>query len=327
MTLDTQDATTLAAVQGIVFDVQRFSVHDGPGLRTNVFLKGCPLRCGWCANPESQNPRPELSLTAGHCITCGQFAVACPASWPHGGGVASAQEQENSSALEQENSFPQRAQLCPTGAMHWVGTLRTAGDVMAEVMRDHAFYGEVGGLTLTGGEPTMQPQLCEALLRLAKDAGLTTAMETCGHTSWVVLERLLPFLDSVLYDFKHVDAVRHREATGLDNELILANLTRLVARHAPVVVRIPLIPGFNADQASLAAMADFLVGLDAPLPPVNLLPYHTLGQAKYGALGRDYPWRDQPRFVGAQAGGQAGEQIEPLRAILTARGLTVRIGG
>jgi pyruvate formate lyase activating enzyme len=301
----------LAAVTGIVFDVQRFSVHDGPGLRTNVFLKGCPLRCGWCANPESQQLRPELALTASNCMTCGQFDAPCPRCWP--------EVDHTSPVAAIDAGFGLRAELCPTGAMHWVGETRAAGDVMAEVLRDTPFYAEQGGLTLTGGEPTMQLEMCHALLRLAKDAGLTTAMETCGHTHWAVLERLLPFLDTVLYDLKHVDAARHRAGTGVDNGVILANLTRLVTMAAPVVVRVPLIPGFNADAASLTAMCDFLLALDGPLPEVNLLPYHVLGRAKYAALGREYPWRDEPALPEAQ--------VQQLANLLSARGLRVRIGG
>ena len=311
MQLAASERSALATVTGIVFDVQRFSVHDGPGLRTNVFLKGCPLRCGWCANPESQQLQPELALTASNCMTCGQFSTPCTLCWP---------AVDHSSPLAAKGAgFGRRAELCPTGAMHWVGEKRTAGDVMAEVLRDAPFYAEQGGMTLTGGEPTMQPEMCHALLRLAKDAGLTTAMETCGHTSWTVLERLLPFLDTVLYDVKHVDATRHRAGTGMDNAAILANLTRLVALNAPVVVRIPLIPGFNADAASITAICDFLLALDGPRPEVNLLPYHVLGRAKYTALGREYPWREQPALTDAQ--------VQALAEIPAARGLRVRIGG
>ena len=237
----------LEAVEGIIFDVQRYSVHDGPGIRTNVFLKGCPLRCQWCANPESQNMQPEYALSSQNCITCGQFADACPDCW--------GQENGRGNSQPVEIDYGVRVDICPTGAMHVFGERRSAGDVMREVRRDAPFYGEGGGMTLTGGEATMQPEMAEALLRLAKLEGIHTAIETCGHTQWSVFERLLPHLDIVLYDLKHVDHTKHKTYTGLDNDLILANLQRLAKIGAPLIIRIPLIPGFNADRESIKAMA------------------------------------------------------------------------
>ncbi|MCG3212332.1 MAG: Choline trimethylamine-lyase activating enzyme [Anaerolineae bacterium] len=293
----------LEQVAGIVFDVQRYSVHDGPGLRTSVFLKGCPLRCAWCANPESQQPQPELALFEQNCITCGQFESPCAACWPQ---PASA-------------DFAQRALVCPTGALRWLGERRTAGEVMAEVRRDVPFYGAGGGLTLTGGEATMQPELAEALLRLAKAEGISTAIETCGHTRWSVWERLLPYLDDILYDVKHVDSALHQQYTGLGNELILANLRQLAAVGAPLTIRVPLVPGFNADDASVRAIAGFVAGLPGAIKAVNVLPYHTLGRAKYAALGRDYPWAGHARPTDAEVATLAG--------LFAGCGLPVSTGG
>ena len=243
-------------MRGVVFDVQRMSLHDGPGMRTNVFLKGCPLRCGWCANPESQLPQPQLTLHAANCIQCGQFAEPCTVC-ALAAASAGAERQDSIrrradstlGAAWTESETAAHVDLCPTGALHWVGQWRTAGEVMAEVRRDRPFYGRDGGLTLTGGEPTMQPDMCEALLWLAQQDGIHTAIETCGHTQWAVYERLLPWLDVVLYDVKHIDPAVHLQHTGFDNALILENLARLTAAGANVRVRIPLIPGFNADPA------------------------------------------------------------------------------
>lgn len=301
------------AVEGVVFDIQRYSVHDGPGLRTNVFLKGCPLRCAWCANPESQNLQPELMLAAHNCMTCGQFETPCPVCWDRAG-----------SANIRIEELGNRPFVCPTGAIHWVGERRTAGDVMAEVRRDAPFYDRSGGLTLTGGEVTMQPDFAEALLRLARDAGIHTALETSGHTQWAVLTRLLPHLDLLLYDVKQIDSEVHRRHTGLGNELILENLRRIAALPAPqLIVRVPVIPGFNADAASLAAIAAFVLSLGHRVSEINLLPYHTLGKAKYRALGRDYPWEDQPRVTDAEM-----QRLAELVAKQTApAGVSVRIGG
>lgn len=302
----------LEQVEGVVFDLQRYSVHDGPGLRTNVFLKGCPLRCAWCANPESQNLQPELMLAAHNCMTCGQFATPCPACWERAGsaGIRSAELGE-------------RPVVCPTGAIHWVGGRRTAGEVLAEVRRDAPFYDHNGGLTLTGGEATMQPAFAEALLRLAHAEGIHTALETCGHTQWVVFERLLPHLDLLLYDVKHVDGEIHRRYTGLGNELILDNLRRIADLPAPeLIVRVPVIPGFNADVASLRAIAAFVLSLGERVSEINLLPYHTLGKAKYQALGRDYPWEEQPRLGDAEM-----QRLAAVVAEVAQTGLRVRVGG
>ncbi len=298
----------LAQVQGIVFDIQRYSLHDGPGLRTNVFLKGCPLRCQWCANPESQQMQPELAFSAHNCIECEQFAEPCRTCF-----AAASNAKQNAAALAD------RVALCPTGALHWIGATRTAGDVMAEVLRDAPFYDEEGGLTLAGGEATMQPAFAEALLRLAKEAGIATALETAGHTQWRVFARLLPLLDLILYDLKHVNSNLYRQYTGLGNELILANLRQLAAHQAPLIVRIPLIPGFNADADSLHAMAEFIRELGTAVQRVDLLPYHTLGKAKYRALGRPYPWAEHARLTDAQ--------VQGCLASLAACGLPVAIGG
>lgn len=295
-----------ADVEGIIFDIQRYSVHDGPGLRTNVFLKGCPLRCQWCANPESQARQPELALSVHDCMACGQFETTCPHRW-----------QEVADPDARTVTFNTRPSVCPTGAIHWIGRRVTAGEVMAEVRRDAPFYGTDGGMTLTGGEPTMQPDLCEALLWMARDEDISTAMETSGHTSWPVFARLLPYLDTVLFDVKHVDAVIHRRYTGVENELILENLRHLAAAGAPLTVRVPLIPEFNADAAAMHGLADLLLSLDGAPPPVDLLPYHALGRAKYAALGREYPWQAWTRLDQAVVDEMAG--------ILQARGLRVRI--
>ncbi len=299
-------------VEGIVFDIQRYSVHDGPGLRTNVFLKGCPLRCAWCANPESQSLQPELALSAHNCMTCGQFETPCPICW------------EQSDAAIRIEALGERPYVCPTGAIYWIGARHTAGEVMAEVRRDAPFYDRSGGLTLTGGEATMQPAFAEALLQLAQGEGIHTALETAGHTQWSVFERLLPHLDLLLYDLKHVDGELHRRYTGLDNALILENLRRIADLPAPkLIVRVPVIPGFNADAASLSAIAAFVLSLGRRVSEINLLPYHTLGKSKYQALGRAYPWKDQPRLTNAemqQLAKVVSDEVAPA-------GLPVRIGG
>ncbi len=309
-TLTRAERERLERVEGVVFDVQRYSVHDGPGLRTNVFLKGCPLRCQWCANPESQNSQPEPALSTDKCINCGQFEEACPICWANYNG--------SDWTTEQRAEFEARAAVCPTGAIHWIGERRTAGDVLREVLRDTPFYQDGGGVTLTGGEPTAQPAMAEALLRLAKAEGITTAMETCGHVPWEVLERLLAHLDHVLFDIKHLDSETHRAFTGLGNELILSNFRRLVAGSAPVTVRVPLIPGFNASADSVRAIAEFVLELKGTTQ-VDLLPYHTLGKSKYRTLGREYLWEDHHRLTDSE--------VDALAEVVVSCGLRVNVGG
>ena len=174
-------------------------------------------------------------------------------------------------------------------------------------------------MTLTGGEATMQPEMAEALLRLVKAENITTALETTGHTRWQVFERLLPYLDDILYDLKHVDDKVHRMHTGLSNELILANLRRLVAVDAPIIIRVPLIPGFNTTSESVLATVDFIKRLSGSIKAIDLLPYHTLGRAKYKALGREYPWQTHRRLT--------DEEVEEIATVFRSTGLPVTVGG
>ncbi len=295
----------LEKVEGMVFDIQRYSLHDGPGLRTNVFFKGCPLRCQWCANPESQNLQPELALFENNCIDCGQFDRSCPLYWA------------DRPAEEIADTFNERVSICPTGAIHWIGERRTAGEIMQTVRRDMPFYGDGGGMTLTGGEPTMQPELAEALLRLGQSEGIATAMETCGHTPWRVFERLIPYLDTILFDIKHIDSDLHQTFTGMDNDLILSNLQRLAARNAPLTIRIPLIPGFNATPSAIRTIAEFVLSLNGSVKTIDLLPYHTLSRAKYKALGRKYPWENHNRL--------SESEIQALARVVEILGLAVTV--
>lgn len=309
--LTAAERARLDQVSGVVFDIQRYSLHDGPGLRTNVFLSGCPLRCGWCSNPESQQLQPEMALFASTCMACGQFGAACPTTWR--------EDIRDGWTKALEEKYHARSQLCPTEAIRWIGEQRTAGDIMQEVVRDKPFYDDGGGLTLTGGEPTMQPRLTEALLRLAKAEGISTALETCGHTQWTALEYILPYLDHILFDLKHVDNDVHRAFTGVDTQRILSNLQRLVAMKAPVTIRIPLIPGFNATADSVRALAKYIADLPGEVASVDLLPYHTLGKAKYVALGRKYPWEGYKRLP--------DDEVQAFVTIFNNSGLQVSLGG
>lgn len=249
--------------EGTVFNIQRFSLHDGPGIRTVVFLKGCPLRCLWCANPESQSP------------------------------------------------------ICQTASDGTVYGERLSDDAVWRIVeRDIPFYEESGGgLTLSGGEPLMQPDFALSLLERAKAAGLHTAIETTGLAPYPVISRLTPYTDLWLYDIKHHDGAAHRTGTGVDNAQILENLKALAASGADVVARIPVIPGFNDSLNDAGALASLLV--NAGIARADILPFHQMGEKKYQTLGVAY----------ALAGEKPlrTEALAPYRAELLSRGIDARM--
>jgi pyruvate formate lyase activating enzyme len=210
------------------------------------------------------------------------------------------------------------AEICPAHAFSIIGKEMTAGEVVAEVLRDSAFYGEQGGLTLTGGEPALQAEFAEAVLALAKAEGLHTTIETCGAVPWKNLARLLPYLDLALFDLKHMNAETHHRYTGINNSIILKNLTQLAQSEVDLIVRVPLIPGFNADAASLGAIAGFVKTLDR-VKEVHVLGYHTLARAKYHALGIAYPFDNHPSMQ--------KEETEKWAGVFRREGFNVVVGG
>ena len=269
----------LESVTGVIFNLQHFCLHDGPGIRTNVFLKGCPLRCRWCANPESQQKRPQILWNWEKCTGCGACVAACPHK-----------------------------------ARELSGRVATAGEVLQEAMEDRLFYGNDGGMTLTGGEVLSQPGFALALLRLAKERGLRTAVETSGFGSWEALGSLAPFCDLFLYDCKHTLPEGHKRCTGQSNQLILENLGRLSQEfpEKEIWLRVPVIPGWNdsaENMEGLAALAKATLGCTR----VELLPYHNLGEGKRQQLGEE-PFPGQV---------PTEEHMEALRQIVRACGKPV----
>ncbi|MFC2007228.1 glycyl-radical enzyme activating protein [Chloroflexota bacterium] len=265
--------------KAVVYNIQRYSIHDGPGIRTTVFFKGCPLRCFWCQNPESQRMETEVFLNKDNCTLCGRCVDACP--------TAASTLSDISSVIDRSKctGCGKCAEACSKGARTLVGKYLTLAEIMEEVLRDKKFYDNSGGgVTLGGGEPTAQPEMALSILRGCQGAGLHTALDTCGYASWPVMEKLLEYTDLVLYDVKCMDAVKHNSATGKPNELILENAKK-IARYKPMRVRVPLVSGFNDSPEKIKAIAHFVRTKLGPVD-IDLLPYNKLGESKYERLDR-----------------------------------------
>jgi len=274
----------------MIFDIQRFSTHDGPGIRTVVFFKGCPLRCGWCENPESQSGLPELLYTRKDCVGCRSCLGA------ESGGAVRAAEDGGIEVLRGVNPPAALGRVCPAKALRLAGEAKSPEEILELVLKDRDFYSKSGGgLTVSGGEPLAQIDFVEDLLRMAAAEGVDLAVESCLAVGTEALDRLLDLPIHWLADLKHVDPAAYRRGTGGDVAQSLANLSRLARGGGDLTLRVPLVPGFNDDAESARAILEFAAGLDAPAGSaagrrVDLLPYHDLAAGKYAALGRAYPY-------------------------------------
>ncbi len=262
---------------GNIFDIQHFSIHDGPGVRTTVFFKGCRLRCYWCHNPESQRFLPEMSFDAARCIGCGKCAAACPKS----SGTRTALFESCDGCGRCEN-------VCFAGARKLYGREYTAAEILADVLADRDLYRKTGGgVTLSGGEPFCQAEFLLELLQALNREGVHTAVESAGFADWDTIEKALPYIDLFICDIKSADDEKHRAATLQSNQLILENIKRL-SQCANLLLRTPVIPGFNDGEGELSAIADF-IALLPNRPKVELLPFSGICKGKYISLNRPFP--------------------------------------
>ncbi|MDR2695291.1 MAG: glycyl-radical enzyme activating protein [Deltaproteobacteria bacterium] len=277
---------------GLVFSVQKFSVHDGPGIRTLVFLKGCPLHCRWCSNPESQSFEPELAYNAGRCLGISKCVYCVEACAPN----AISRGEDDKLCIDRarcQGCSRPCTDACPAKALITYGIPRTVENVLRHVEEDAPFYSRSsGGMTLSGGEPLAQKEFALALLREARKRHVNTSMETCGHAPWESLREACALLHSIMFDIKHLDPVRHERETGVDPARILGNFKKMMKAFPklPVLVRTPVVPAFNDSEEALLPIAALVNTY--PNAGYELLPYHRLGTQKYLFLQKDSPMGD-----------------------------------
>lgn len=300
------------AITGTVLNIQRYCSHDGPGIRTNVFLKGCSLRCKWCSNPESIYPKPELAYNSSDCSGAAKCGACLKPPFPQGAFyvVDGADDKIHVNWDLASDCDEEIVSQCPPGALYMFGETKTVDEVLEEVEKDDSFYRSTGGgMTLSGGECVLQPDFAAALLKGAHERGINTAIETAGNYPWRFMEQVLPHLDTVLHDLKVTDSARHKKWTAVKNERILANFKKAYELFPDVdfIARTPVIPGVNDDEEHIRSVLEF-IRPHKNVIDYELLPYMRFGMGKYDLLGEKYELKDfQPPST---------ETMERLQAII-----------
>lgn len=273
--------------KGLVFNIQRYSIHDGDGIRTLVFMKGCPLRCIWCSNPEAQSFSEEMMHIKNNCIKCGKCTNVCPVD---------AINPENYDIDKQKcTACGTCAKVCYANAKKKVGKWYSVDEIINEIEKDRVFFrSSQGGVTVGGGEPTAQPIFVKRLLKECKQLNMHTAIETCGHEQWSDLQAIFENVDQVFFDLKHMNDDEHIKLTGVTNRIILENAKLLAQMNKEVIFRLPLIPGYNNSEENILQTGRFVKSLMTPLNDIKIeiLLYHNLGAGKYESLGREYGLMD-----------------------------------
>jgi len=270
-------------LKGKIFDIKKFATGDGPGIRTLVFFKGCPLRCEWCANPESQEFKTLIMYHQNKCNKCGKCLKICPNN-----AIIPDKKYGLKVNLNKCDGCQKCVDSCYYNALEIIGEEISVEELMKRVMRDKEFYdNSEGGVTLSGGEPLFQPIFTRELLKACKKERIHTAIETCGYTAWSNIKSIIPYVDLIYYDIKHIDSSQHKKFTGVDNKLIINNLIKLDLVFKNIIIRIPFVPGCNSEDLVQKKIYTFIRDFKN-VKRIEIMPYHRLGKEKYFALGRNY---------------------------------------